>query len=154
LLAKENLLNEQCLILLVEDDANDAFFIERALKDLGFDGQLKHVTDTQDARDYMSGAGAYGDREKHPEPEIVVSDSILPGRGSGIELLEWMRKGNFKEVPFIILSGEITPEVRARAESAGVRLLLRKGSNLRDTQQALREALLQMPQECRPWLKE
>ena len=145
---------KQCVILLVEDDSNDAFFISRALTELGFDGRVEHVTATQTARDYLSGAGEYGDREKYPHPDIVVSDSILPGRGSGIELLEWMRKQNFKETPFIILSGEITPDVKQRATSAGVRQLLRKGSNFRDTRQALQQALLQMPPECRPWLKE
>jgi CheY-like chemotaxis protein len=145
---------KQCVILLVEDDSNDAFFISRALTELGFDGRIEHVTATQAARDYLSGAGIYADREKFPQPDIVVSDSILPGRGSGIELLEWMRTQTFKETPFIILSGEITPDVKERATSAGVRRLLRKGTNFRDTQQALREALLEMPPECRPWLKE
>ncbi|HEY6226582.1 MAG TPA: response regulator [Verrucomicrobiae bacterium] len=144
---------KQCVILLVEDDSNDAFFIARALTELGFNGHVEHVTATQIARDYLSGAGKYTDREKYPHPDIVVSDSILPGHGSGIELLEWMRKQNFKETPFIILSGEITPDVKQRATSAGVKQLLRKGSNFRETQQALRQALLEMPAECRPWFK-
>jgi CheY-like chemotaxis protein len=144
----------QCVILLVEDDQNDAFFIERALKELGFTGKLEHLTDTFKARDYLSGAGQFGNREKFPLPDIVVSDSALPGKGSGIELLEWMRgQPELKEAPFIMLSGEITADVRARANAAGVRLLLQKGSNFKQTGEALRQALLQMPERCRPWLK-
>jgi CheY-like chemotaxis protein len=143
---------KQRVILLVEDDANDAFFISRALDELGFDGRLEHVTNTRAARDYIGGGGKYSDREKFPAPEIVVSDSILPGQGSGVELLEWMRKENFA-MPFIILSGEISADVQQRAEAAGVELLLRKGSNFHDTAQALKDALLQMPPECRTWLK-
>lgn len=143
-----------CVILLVEDDPNDAFFVSRALKDLGFDGKLEHLTDAFKAREYLAGAGIYSDREKYPLPEIIVSDSSLPGRGSGIELLEWMRKDpNLTEAPFVMLSGEITNEVRKRATAAGVKLLLRKGSNFRDTATALREALMQMPEQCRTWLK-
>jgi CheY-like chemotaxis protein len=145
---------KQCLILLVEDDPNDAFFISRALKDLGFDGRLEHVTDTKAARAYVAGAEQYADRDQYPTPDIVVSDSILPGRGSGIELLEWMQQQNFTYIPFVILSGEVTPDVRARATAAGVQSLLQKGSNLRETTQALREAVSQMPAHCRPWLKE
>jgi CheY-like chemotaxis protein len=144
---------KQCLILLVEDDRNDAFFIARALKDLGFDGRVEHVTDTHAARTYLSGGGQYADREKFPTPDIVVSDSILPGHGSGIELLEWMRKGGFSGTPFVILSGEITPDVRERARAAGVQSLLQKGSSFKETANALREALNQMPAECRQWLK-
>lgn len=145
---------KECVILLVEDDANDAFFVSRALKELGFGGRVHHVTSTGTARDYMAGAGEFHDREKFPAPEIVISDSALPGRGSGIELLEWLRaQSEVAQPQFVILSGEITPEVRARATKAGVQLLLRKGSNLSDTTRSLREALLQMPEQCRPWLK-
>ena len=144
---------KQCVILLVEDDANDAFFVARALKDLGFDGKLEHVTDTRVARSYVLGTESYADREAFPAPDIVISDSALSGKGSGIDLLEWMRKEpTAKETPFVILSGEVRPEMRARAEAAGVELILQKGSNFRDTARALREALLQMPEACRPWL--
>ena len=145
---------KQCVILLVEDDANDAFFVERALVDLGFDGKVEHVTDTQLARAYVAGEGKFTNRESFPFPDIVISDSALSGRGSGIELLEWMRKEpKTKEVPFVILSGDINPQIRQRAEDAGVELILQKGSNFHDTARSLREALLKMPERCRPWLK-
>jgi CheY-like chemotaxis protein len=145
---------KQCVILLVEDDANDAFFVERALKDLGFDGRLEHVTDTDVARAYVSGEGKFGNRGDFPLPDIVISDSALSGRGSGIDLLEWMRtESKAKTVPFIILSGEVTPQARQRAQAAGVELILQKGSNFRDTQRVLQEALRKMPESCRPWLK-
>jgi CheY-like chemotaxis protein len=145
---------KKCVILLVEDDSNDAFFVERALSDLGFDGKVEHVTDTQLARAYVSGAGKFTNRQDFPFPDIVISDSALSGRGSGIDFLEWMRKEpTTKEVPFVILSGDISPQVRQRAENAGVELILQKGSNFRDTAAALREALMKMPESCRPWLK-
>jgi CheY-like chemotaxis protein len=146
---------KKCLILLVEDDQNDAFFVARALKDLGFDGRLEHVTDTQVARAYLAGAGDFADREKHPLPDIVVSDSTLPGKASGIELLEWMRQqADLDQTPFVMLSGEIPLDVQRRANAAGVNLLLRKGSSFRETGEALRTALRQMPPNCRSWLKE
>src|SRR3954469_20202909 len=74
-LCKGDTILKPCVILLVEDDANDAFFISRALDDLGFNGHLEHVTNTGAARDYVMGSGKYSDREKFPPPEIVVSDS-------------------------------------------------------------------------------
>ena len=145
---------KQCVILLVEDDANDAFFVARALKDLGFDGKLEHVTDTRVARSYIMGADQYADRKVFPAPDIVISDSALSGRGSGVDLLEWMRnEPGAKNTPFVILSGEVRSDMRARAEAAGVQLIIQKGSNFRDTARSLREALLHMPEGCRPWLK-
>jgi len=143
----------QRVILLVEDDPNDAFFIARALNELGFTGRVQHVTNTFRAREYLTGAGEFRDRESFPLPDIVVSDSTLPGKASGIDFLEWMRQQpELARAPFVILSGEITPEVRARANAAGVKLLLQKGSNFKQMIAALREALKQMPEERRPWL--
>lgn len=145
---------KKCLILLVEDDQNDAYFVSRALKELGFDGRLEHITDAHAALEYLSGTGVYCDREKHPLPDIVISDSTLPGRHSGVELLEWVRKSaDLGQTPFVMLSGEIPPDVQRRANAAGANLLLQKGSNFRDTGKALKQALLQMPLECRRWLK-
>jgi CheY-like chemotaxis protein len=146
---------KQCVILLVEDDANDAFFVERALSDLGFDGKVEHVTDTHFARAYVSGEGKFNNRENFPFPDIVISDSALSGRGTGIEFLEWMSNDpTTKDVPFVILSGDISPQIRQRAENAGVQLILQKGSNFRETSRALREALLKLPERCRLWLKD
>lgn len=143
-----------CLILLVEDDSNDAFFVARALKDLGFDGRLEHVTDTDIARSFIEGAGEFADRERFPFPDIIVSDSALSGNGSGIDLLEWIRKQPAgKDLPFVILSGEVSPPVRARAETAGVHVILQKGSSFRDTEKALKTAIAAMPEHCRMWLK-
>ena len=55
---------ERCVILLVEDDENDAFFVKRALTKLGFPGKIHHATDTDEAKRYIRGDVPYADREK------------------------------------------------------------------------------------------
>ncbi len=145
-------LKQSCVILLVEDDPNDAFFVTRALKDLGFSGQLQHLTDSNSARAYLAGDAPYHDRERFPLPDIVVADSSLPVRGSGVDLVEWMRQqAETAQTPFVILSGEVSEEMRERAKAAGVRRILRKGSNFQDTLRSLREVLQELPPEC-AWL--
>ena len=50
------------VILLAEDDPNDVFFFQRALKKAGFDCRLQIVTNGQETVDYLSGSGKFSDR--------------------------------------------------------------------------------------------
>ena len=147
-------MKENCVILLVEDDENDAFFLKRALKELGFRGELRHVTNTDDAKRYLLGDVPFSDSTKFPRPQIIVADSAISVRDSGVEFLEWARKkGLFRDVPFIILSGGLSEEIRKRAEAAGVHQILTKASSYKDLLPRLRQILEQLPPQCREWLK-
>lgn len=92
------------VVLVLEDDENDRFFLERAFKDNNFDGQLIFLENGQAGIDYVSGAGPYGDRKEHPLPDIVIADLKMP-RVGGIEFLRWMKeRADFKSIPVIMLS--------------------------------------------------
>lgn len=77
-------------ILLVEDNADDAMLIERALRKGNFNAALHRVEDGQAACEYLEGTGAYADRARHPLPTLVLLDIKLPRR-SGLEVLKWLR---------------------------------------------------------------
>lgn len=119
------------VILLVEDDANDAYFFQRALDEIGFKGTLRHVNNTDAAKIFIQDGGL---------PSLIVADSAVSVTGTGTELLEWMRANQFlKDVPFVILSGGVEPEMRERAEAAGVSRVLTKAANYKTTAVQLRE---------------
>ena len=48
-------MNDRGLILLAEDDENDAFIFRMALKKAGVSNSLTHVPDGQDAINYLAG---------------------------------------------------------------------------------------------------
>ena len=77
-------------LLHVEDDDNDAFFVERAFANAKIDLTIHRVADGQAAIDYLAGSGKYQDREKYPLPQIMLLDLKLPLR-DGFEVLEWAR---------------------------------------------------------------
>ena len=92
------------VVLALEDDENDRFFIERAFKDNNFDGKLIMLENGQDGIDYVSGTGPYADRQRYPLPDIVLTDLKMP-RVSGMEFLRWMKQHtDFRSIPVIVLS--------------------------------------------------
>ena len=75
-------------ILLVEDDKNDAFFLQYAFEAAGIPNPLVLIDDGQKAMDYLAGTGSYADRLKFPLPCLVLLDLKLPGK-DGLEVLRW-----------------------------------------------------------------
>ncbi len=111
-------------ILVAEDDEDDAFIMQRALKETGLPFEMQHVQTGDEAVDYLIGTGVYADREKFPLPVLVFLDLKMPGR-SGFDVLEWKRGRPELKMPFVVLSS--SPEERdmrrARELRAGCYLI-------------------------------
>ncbi len=91
-------------ILLVEDNPDDAFFVQQAFHSAQIEHPLFTVSDGQEGIDYIAGKGAYADRTIYPLPRLVIADLKMPGLG-GIELIQWMRQDTHaKLIPIVILS--------------------------------------------------
>ncbi|NEQ34596.1 MAG: response regulator [Leptolyngbya sp. SIO4C5] len=91
-------------ILLIEDDPNDIFLIQRAFRLARLDNSIYTVKDGDTAVQYLTGEGVYADRGLYPMPGLVILDLKLPKR-SGLEVLAWMReKPIIKRIPVVILT--------------------------------------------------
>ena len=88
-LATRSMLDNQT-ILLAEDDPNDVLLIERAFHKAGLRNSLKTVSDGSKAIEYLSGRGVYADRERFPQPFLLLLDLKMP-RTDGFEVLKWVR---------------------------------------------------------------
>jgi DNA-binding response OmpR family regulator len=92
-------------ILLVEDDPNDIFLIQRAFKKANIANPIKSVSDGEQAMAYLSGEGEFQDRARFPLPGLILLDLKLP-RKSGLEVLTWIRAqtGPVRRIPIIMLT--------------------------------------------------
>lgn len=91
-------------ILLAEDDEDDVLLLRTALGEAGLTLPLQVVPDGEQAILYLSGAGEYSERLKHPIPSLVFLDLNMPKK-NGFEVLEWMRnQPSFKRLPVVVLS--------------------------------------------------
>lgn len=91
-------------ILYAEDEPNDIFFLQRAFERAGLGHDLQAVPDGEAAQDYLSGTGAFADREVHPLPHLILLDINMPKK-SGLEVLDWIRRQpRLKSLPVLILT--------------------------------------------------
>jgi CheY-like chemotaxis protein len=118
-------------VLYVEDEENDVFFMRRSFQRAGLNQSLKVVIDGQEAIDYLSGRGRFGNRTEYPLPTVVLLDLNLP-TVSGFQVLTWIRtQPQFRQLPVVIFSSSARPEDKSRAKELGADDYLEKpGSGL------------------------
>lgn len=107
-------------ILQVEDDPNDVFFLQYAMKKAGVENPIQVVNDGQQAINYLKGAGKYADREKFPLPCLVILDLKLP-YVMGLDVLKWIRQESGMELLVVLLT--------ASGEAADIAAAYRLGAN-------------------------
>jgi RNA polymerase sigma factor (sigma-70 family) len=108
------------LILLVEDEADQVLFTQRALQKANLVNPLRVVSNGEQAIAYLSGREPYGDRKANPLPSLILLDLKLPRIG-GLEVLAWIRgQQKLKDIPVVVLTASINPKDRERADQLGV----------------------------------
>ena len=120
-------MDEDFVILLAEDDVNDALLVERALSRADIQNPVMVVRDGQEAIDYLKGKGPFADRKNFPLPTLALLDIKMPKK-NGLEVLEWVRHngGGLKLLPVVIMSSSSIQEDIDRAYQLGVNAYLVK----------------------------
>ncbi len=120
------------LILVVEDDPNDALLLQRAFKKNAIELPVHVCTDGEDAITYLKGEGPYKNRETYPFPRVLITDLKMP-RCSGFDLLEWLQgHPEYNLVPKIVLSASAQESDVIRAYHLGANCYFRKPSTFEE----------------------
>jgi CheY-like chemotaxis protein len=113
-------------VLIVEDDENDAFFIQRAFQHVGVIQAPSICKNVKDAIRYLEGKGEYADRQRFPFPNVLITDLKMPGE-TGFNLLEWIRDHPYlRVIPTVIVSSSSMPDDIKYAYCLGANAYLTK----------------------------
>ncbi len=117
--------NTAVTILLAEDDLGHASLIQRNLKRNGFINDVIHVTDGQQALEFLRCEGEFAGR-KPGGPLLLVLDINMP-RVDGIEVLAAVKQDSqLAKLPVIILTTTDDPREVARCYELGCNVYIRK----------------------------
>ncbi len=84
-------------VLLVEDDAIDAMTVQRAFKDLKLTNPLAHVTNGEEALDYLR-------QPDHEPPCVILLDLNMP-RMNGVEFMRIAKADpELRRIPIVVLT--------------------------------------------------
>lgn len=106
------MLNQQPItVLIIDDDADDRFFMERALKTDSAHTRLHLADSGQQALDMLV--------LMHPTPDVILLDLNMPGL-SGLEVLEQLKQSTrHQSIPVVVLTTSDAPTDREQAYHLG-----------------------------------
>lgn len=114
--------------LVAEDSEEDVLFLRRAIEQSGSELPFVVVRNGEEAIHYISGAGDYGDRSRHPAPSVMLLDLKMPKK-SGLEVLQWMKENGLGLPRVIVLtSSDLTEDVRKAYELGAVAYIVKPAS--------------------------
>jgi len=99
--------SEQLLsILLVEDNPAHAELVKRSFQEHSVGYQIIHLSDGEEAVEYLFQRGDYADKRKHPRPHFILLDLRLP-RLDGLDVLKQIKTADeeaLRRIPVVILT--------------------------------------------------
>ena len=105
------------VILLMDDNEDDAFLFKRAIGRMNVPLETRHVSNGQHAIDYLLGHDAFEDRVRFPLPRLILVDLKMPVC-DGFDFLAWKRdQPSLSGIPSIVMtSSSLERDVRRSYE--------------------------------------
>jgi two-component system, response regulator len=114
------------VILLVEDNPNDAALTLRALRKSNVVNPVVVARDGVEALDYVFGQGVHAGREMAAMPQVILLDLKLP-KLDGLDVLKAIRANVFTRLlPVVVLTSSIEDQDLIRSYGFGANSYVRK----------------------------
>lgn len=130
--------DETRTILILEDDPNDALFVQRALELAGWDGDTVVAPNGEQAITWLRSEQAAAESKAKARPWLVLSDLKMP-RMDGFEFLAWLRADPaFRLLPCVVVTSSCDVGDATRAFALGAHGFVVKPVGFDDLERAVR----------------
>jgi len=118
--------NDNVEILLIEDNPNDAELTKRALQKHKLTNRLIHISDGEEAEEFLFCKGKYNDRKMEVQPKLILLDLKLP-KVDGLEILKMIRSNDrTKFIPVVVLTSSNEEKDMVESYKLGVNSYIEK----------------------------
>lgn len=132
--------DRQPAVLLVEDNPDHAELISRCLDSEVTNGCLYHVSDGEEALNFLERRGGYRNENDSPRPALIFLDLRLP-RLDGISLLRRIKSSqDLQSIPVVVLSSSTAGRDIRNAYAAKANAYLEKPLNFDEFKSHLQTA--------------
>ncbi|MFN7137950.1 MAG: response regulator [Limisphaerales bacterium] len=123
-------MSENRLILILEQNAVDASFLERSFQEERICNPARIVRTPERMQCYLKGVGSYRNREVYPLPALLLLD--LHYTNSGLDALRWLgAEGYLEKFPVVGIGHSIQDAVVQHAFDLGLSGYFGKPGDLR-----------------------
>jgi two-component system, response regulator len=130
---------DQKVILLVEDNPDDADLTLRALKRNKIMNEVVIARDGAEALDWLFARGAHSGRDPSVLPQVVLLDLKLP-KVSGLEVLQAVRaEAKTKRLPIVLLTSSKEDQDVMAGYDLGANSYVRKPVDFEQFSEAIRQ---------------
>ena len=118
--------SELVRILLAEDDDDDFYLTERALKENRLHNEVTRVKDGEELMRYLRGGGEFNGAERPPEPSLILLDLNMPKMDGREALREIKSDPILHHIPVVVLTTSRAEEDVVRSYDLGVNSFITK----------------------------
>jgi CheY-like chemotaxis protein len=107
-------------ILMADDDADDRYLAEDALREARVRNNVRFVTDGEELMDYLLHRGDYQNSEAYPHPGLILLDLNMPRKDGREALQEIKADPVLRRIPIVVLTTSKAEEDVLRSYDMGV----------------------------------
>jgi len=117
--------DERVTIVMVEDDPGHAYLIQKNLRRAGLGNEVIHLTDGQQALDYLFGGGESAGT-RNPVPVLILLDLNMPVVDGYQVLARIKADKRTKRTPVVVLTTTDNPQEISRCYELGCNVYVTK----------------------------